>query len=237
MLDCTKNNGCIMHINRTFALPLTLHYQISLPKSFTKDKKYPLFIALHGYGQNMHIMTEQVKPQLELDVIFVSLQAPFPHMIKPILNKNTIPYGFGWISSFNPQEAIDLHHQAMLYILQEMEKNYANNISIKMLMGFSQSVALNFRFIFTYPNVFDKYIALCGGIPANFKEMTAFKKTETDILYLGCKRDLIYPAPIIKRNAETIRPLCRNIKTKILDGTHKIEKVYFNEINRFIAGN
>jgi predicted esterase len=219
-------------ISKKITLPISLHYDLKIPEEKTP---MPLLIALHGYGENkeksMDLMTEHLKEPC----IIASLQAPFPHMVRPVLPGKPIKYAFGWITSFNPEEAIGLHHEAINQIIVEVSQNSNIKISKIILLGFSQSVGLNFRYVFSNPNTIDGVIAICGGLPGDWGKERKYASSQTDILYIGCKKDLIYPAPKIRDNAEKLKPKCRSIEVHIYDTKHEIPKESFDEIRQFIA--
>ncbi len=215
----------------SFKKNISLFYDLDNPET---GKPLPLLIALHGYGQNKEMMMKLMKQNLNFPCIIASLQAPFPHIVTPVLPGKPIKYGFGWITSFNPDEAIALHHQAIDQIIKDCIHNIKLNISRIVLLGFSQSVALNFRYIFTHTKRIDKLIAICGGLPGDWDKRGEYSFSETDILYIGCKKDLIYPAKTIRENSEKLKSLCHKAEVKIYNFTHIIPSKCFTEIDSFL---
>ncbi len=219
-------------IAKKISLPISLHYNLSIIKA---DASIPLIIALHGYGENKEKMMALLNENLDSPCIIVSLQAPYPHIIPPVLPGKPIKYGFGWITSFNPHEAIRLHHMALDQIIEDIRNNADIKISKILLLGFSQSVALNFRYVYTHPHKIDGVIAICGGIPGDWDIEGKYTSSKTDVLYIGCQKDLIYHPDIISKNVEKLKSKCRSIELQIYDDKHVIPEEGFNKINYFVT--
>ena len=218
--------------NHSFTLPISLHFDLIVPDD--AGDGMPLVIALHGYGENKTKITELLSNNLKSDLVLASLQAPFPHIASAVLPGRPVKYGFGWITSFNPKEAVRLHHKAIEHILETVKKRDDINITKLILFGFSQSVALNFRYIFSNPGVIDGVIAICGGIPGDWRANNKYKASSTDVLYLGCDRDIFYPPAVIKKNSQLIQSKCRSLEVHFYKNKHEIPSESFEEISRFI---
>jgi len=95
-----------LQVTQTFQQP----FKLLLPD--TGDKIRAIVIALHGYGQQPDEIKSILLDGLEDDIGLAMLQGPFPHhRRRPEAGKKT-DFGFGWITSYNPQEAVALHHNA-----------------------------------------------------------------------------------------------------------------------------
>ncbi len=221
-------------ISKKISLPISLHYDLKIPEGNTS---VPMLIALHGYGENKEMMMTVLKNNLDFPCIIASLQAPFPHIVTPVWPGRQIKYGFGWITSFDPDEAIGLHHQAIDQIIEDVNLNRNTDISKTILLGFSQSVALNFRYVFSKPDKIDRLIAICGGLPGDWGQEDKYRFSKTDVLYIGCKKDIIYPPKTIMENSEKLKPKCRSINFVIYEDTHRIPPECFKEINLFCNKN
>src|SRR5689334_3201016 len=106
----------------------------------------PLVIALHGYGGDKTSMMKLARRIFGGEIALVSLQGPHPHIVYPKDRSQPLGYGFGWVTNFHPEESIALHHGAILEILDRLAARGAIDRSRVFLLGFSQSVAVNFRF-------------------------------------------------------------------------------------------
>jgi predicted esterase len=219
------------HKTITFKKEISFIYDLYQPLS---GGPLPLLVALHGYGENKEIMMDLLKGHLKAPCIIASLQAPFPHIVPPVIPGRPIKYGFGWITSFNAAEAIALHHSAVDQVISDLAHNKNISIGKIVLLGFSQSVALNFRYVFSRPQKINKLIAICGGLPGDWQDKDKYAAPQTDILYIGCKKDLIYPARRIRENTEKLKPRCRSAQVEIYDAGHIIPRDSFGLMEKFI---
>ena len=58
-----------------------------------------------------------------------------------------------------------------------------------LLLGFSQTCALNFKFAFTHPRHLRGAIGICGGILGDWDPTDHYKSIEADVLHLSGARD------------------------------------------------
>lgn len=216
--------------SHSFQLPTTLHYDLSIPGN--GDSK-TLLIALHGYGENKNLMQSRLDYEITKLCIIANLQAPYPHIVPPVMPGKPIKHGFGWITSFQPDEAIKLHHLAIDTIIQKVKAHHEINQII--LLGFSQSVALNFRYLFTYPDKIDKIIAICGGIPGDWHTSSLYKSTNAKVYYFGCNKDSVYPPIIIKKNSDLLKVKSSHVTYKIFDCKHEMSREIIAILPELIA--
>ncbi|KAA3614968.1 MAG: hypothetical protein D8M58_10980 [Calditrichaeota bacterium] len=219
-------------VSSTIKTEISVFYDLCIPGF---EGPLPLVIALHGYGENKEKMMKLLKTNLTEPCYIASLQAPFPHIVPPVLPGRPIKHGFGWITSFNPGEAIRLHHQAVGQVIDDVLNKNKMNISKIILMGFSQSVALNFRYVFSNPNKINNLVAVCGGLPGDWDKNEKYKPSNTDILYVGCKKDMIYPAKKIRENAEKLKTKSRSVEIQIYNAGHQIPLECFTSLNKMLS--
>jgi predicted esterase len=85
-----------------------------------------------------------------------------------ILSVASRPRGrLGWITNRRPSESIRLHQDMVLHVLDEAGGQLGIPPERHLLAGFSQAMALNYRFASTYPDAIRGVIAICGGLPGD----------------------------------------------------------------------
>ncbi len=216
-----------MHQEQIIKQTISQHYSVfeNGPAGYK-----PLLIALHGYGENKESLRSLFKKYITSPAILVFLQAPFPHFVAA--QSGNFSVGFGWITAFNSQEAVRLHHNALKQIIKKFKKDYS--VSKIGLFGFSQSVALNFRFIFTFPNEIDFLFAVCGGIPGDWDKNNIYKNTSTKVNYFGGKKDPVYPISVIRTNTEKLKPKAKSMFIHEFEGGHTINTQVFSILNQVL---
>lgn len=200
-------------------LPSHLYADVFLPKGTSRP---PLVFVFHGYGGEKTSMMRLARRIFGDELALASLQGPHPHIVYPKERSQPLGYGFGWVTNFKPTESIALHHAAVLEILKRLDSRGAIDPSRVFLLGFSQSVAVNFRFAFTHSDLVSGVVAICGGIPGDWSSSDQYRNARFDVLLIGGNRDEFYPPDRMEANAERLRERARNVELLLLDAGHEI---------------
>ena len=207
------------------------HYDVYEPEG--KGPR-PLVIALHGYGGNKESMMRFARAVNNCDYIIASLQGPHQHILRTDDLSKSLGYGFGWITGFDPQESITRNHNAILRVIETLNTHRKIDMGKIFLLGFSQSVALNFRFAFTYSETICGIIGICGGIPGDLTENDRYQSTKADVLYIAGERDEIYPLTKILENGRVLTRFANSVEIKHFDIAHKIPREAIPLVDRWI---
>ncbi|HVF90922.1 MAG TPA: hypothetical protein VNH22_12715 [Blastocatellia bacterium] len=171
---------------------INLYYDLYVPE-VSSDRPAPLIIGLHGYEGNKESMMALARRINSRDFVIASLQAPNGFFVQTGDDKAMPRIGFGWMMQYKAHETISLHHRTVLSIIDEAASQHSIDRNAIFLMAFSQSVALNYRFAFTHPNLIRGIVAVCGGIPGDWNE-EKYHDSLTDVLIIAGETDEIYPA-------------------------------------------
>jgi len=194
----------------------------------------PLVIALHGYGGNKRSMAKLAGPAIPEGFAMASLQGPHPHLIRTEDRSRPLAFGFGWITNWKPSESIALHHHAIDAILEKLERERFLEPSAVFLLGFSQSVALNFRYAFTYPGKIRGVVAVAGGIPGDWGEEGKYRDAPVDVLYVAGRRDEFYPPGRVEENARALERRGAHVTVDILETGHDFSPEALPLIRRWL---
>jgi phospholipase/carboxylesterase len=196
-----------------------LYADVFLPDDVARP---PLVIALHGYGGDKVSMMKLARRIFRDELAIASLQGPHPHVIYPKDRSQPLGFGFGWVTNFRPEESIALHHAAIRELLARLDARGAIDPARIFLLGFSQSVAVNFRFAFTHPELVRGVVGICGGIPGDWDGSGKYRKGDFDVLVVGGSRDEFYPPERVRANAGKLGERARAVETLILEAGHEI---------------
>src|SRR6266513_44017 len=128
-------------IERTLTAQIKLHYDV-MPAS----PSAPLLIALHGYGASKWHALREAKMIAPEGFALAALQGPHQHLREPKQKGGPLRFGFGWLTSYHPEESVAIHHRALIEMIEALTKEGIANSKQIFLLGFSQSCALNYRF-------------------------------------------------------------------------------------------
>jgi predicted esterase len=209
---------------------ISCYYDLYVPDG---NQPKPLIIALHGYGGDKSSMMKLMRNINSDDYVLACLQGPHQHMILPP-PKDKPGIGFGWLTNFKPEESVALHHRNISQIISELvERGVADARNI-FLLGFSQAVGVNFRFAFTHSNLLRGVVAICGGIPGDWKTEGKYNCENLNVLYIGTAHDEFYTPEIIRNHSEALQTKAKSVEVEIFDDTHRVPRNSYQSINQWI---
>ena len=177
----------------------------------------PLVVTLHGFGMNAEVMLQLTARLFETAPVIVSLQGPYPFF----LSTSNWEVGYGWITNRYSAESIRLHHDMVSYVLDEVGRETEIPPSRCVLVGFSQPVGLNYRYVATRPDRVRGVIGICGGLPGDW-ETGAYHKTSAAVLHLARGQDEIYPPQVTEQYAVRLRRHASDVEVHLIEGGHQM---------------
>jgi phospholipase/carboxylesterase len=108
----------------------------------------------------------------------------------------------------------------VLHVLNEAGREYGIPPERRLLVGFSQSVALNYRFAATWPDAVRGIIGLCGGLPGDW-ETANYRPVKASILHMARREDEFYPPGVTEQYARRLRLRAEDVEFHLLEGGHR----------------
>jgi predicted esterase len=208
---------------------IKLYYDTFVPE--TAEKKAPLLVAVHGYGAHKRYMMREAQAVAPRGFVIVSIQAPHQHF-RPTADGYRI--GFGWLTEYKAAESVALHHAFVNEVIERLAADETIDAEKVYLYGFSQACALNFRFVFTYPEKVRGVIGVCGGIPGDLDTNPAYKPTAADTFYLYNTDDEFYPLEKYQAFAGKLESFLPNFESKLYASKHEIIQPMRDDIKRWL---
>jgi predicted esterase len=127
--------------------------EVFVPENFSESKKYPLFIALHGGGENIEVF----KPQWTSDLLKKEFIVAYPQSSQMIT-----------INGFNWTEDIELTKKEITEAYEKIIQKYPVDASRVIVGGFSSGGVASLEVILdnTIPAV--GFVVLCPAKPDDF---------------------------------------------------------------------
>src|SRR3972149_1551588 len=123
----------------------------------------PALIALHGYGGNRESLLAFAARLVGEGWVVAALQGTHQHAVRRRGGGLRAVYGWGTQGDQEANQA--LHHAFLLAVIRDLVRACRADPRRIFLFGFSQSVGLNYRFVFTQPGRIRGVVAVCGGVP------------------------------------------------------------------------
>jgi phospholipase/carboxylesterase len=200
-------------LDRSFPARLDCHYLLQVPDQV--DEKTPLVVTLHGFGGTPEGMLKLTERLFEKPPILAALQGPYQFFLTAAVRET----GYGWITSKRPTESIRLHRDMVLHVLEEAGAEFGIPKERRVLAGFSQSVALNYRFAAMCPEAVKGVIAVCGGLPGDWDDGT-YQPLQASVLHLAARQDEFYPLSLTEAYPARLRGHAKDVEFHVIDGGH-----------------
>jgi phospholipase/carboxylesterase len=209
-------------IDRTFPAQLDCHYLLQVPDHV--DERTPLVVTLHGFGGKPESMLKLTERVFDAPPVIAALQGPYQFFPSANGSVNTRDVGYGWITSRRPSESIRLHQDMVRHALAEAGSQFGIPAERRFLVGFSQSVALNYRFAAADPDAIRGVIAVCGGLPGDWDALAPHMGTvhpiRASVLHIAARQDEYYPLSATELYPERLRRHAADVEFHLIDGGH-----------------
>jgi predicted esterase len=200
--------------DRSFSARLDCHYLLLAPEV---NAETPLVLTLHGFGGNPEAMLQLTSRLFEVPLVIASLQGPNQFFLPP----DTRDVGYGWITSRQPAESIRLHRDMVSYVADEAGREFGIPRERRILVGFSQSVSLNYRFVATCPDAVRAVIGICGGLPGDWDD-GGYKPVTAAVLHIARRDDSYYPAGVTEQYSGRLRRRAPDVEFHLIEGGHQM---------------
>jgi phospholipase/carboxylesterase len=198
-----------------------LYYDLYVPDDEDGAAR-PLLIALHGYGANKRQMMREARQIAPPGFSIASPQGFHQHIRDPREPGGPLRFGFGWVTNFHPEEAVAMHHRALIELMDNLTASGVADAARIFLLGFSQSCALNYRFAFTHADRLRGVVGICGGLPGDWETSERYRKTAAAVLHLCGKRDDFYTPERVKDYGARLSERAAEVKVQSYDAAHEI---------------
>ena len=205
---------------RTLKAEVKLYYDLHLPEAFAPPR--PLLIALHGYGANKRQMMREARACAPPGFAVASLQGFHQHIREPKEKGGPLRFGFGWLTGYQPEDSIAVHHRALLDLIASLTGGGTIDGRRVFLLGFSQSCALNYRFAFTHPDYLRGVVGICGGLPGDWESSQSYGQTRAAVLHLTGERDEFYPPAHVRDYRQQLAERAREVEVRSYDAGHEM---------------
>lgn len=216
----------------TFTAELDCHYLLHIPEQV--DDGTVLVVTLHGYSSNPETMLHLTAGLVGTRHIIASLQAPNQHYLTQGLPgaKSVIGYNWGvhdhWVS------AVQMHHEMVGKCLSALRGRCGIAAQRCVLVGFSQPVGLNYRFVATYPNEVGGAIGICGGVPRDWED-DKYQPVRTALLHIAREEDEFYPPEMSGQFADRLKKRASDVEFHMMPGGHRFPSKARNIVQPWMA--
>ena len=212
---------------------INCYYDLYAPPGSDPGRSVPLLIALHGYEGNKESMMRLARAVNERDWLIAAPQGPYQFLAARRPEQGEPRVGFGWLTPYRAAESVALHHRNLLDLIEDVAGQFNLDRSKLFLMGFSQAVGANYRFVFSHPNLIRGVVAVCGGIPGNF-QTGPYDSSATDVLHIATTADEFYPLERARTFPAALAERARAVEFLTYEGGHVFPREALPAINEWL---
>lgn len=176
-------------------------------------------LAFHGYGMNPEVMLRLVAATLNGNQVIASLQGPNQQYAGEGPGSGVAAYNWG-IRQHHP-EATRVHHAMVHQVVEDMGKRFGIPPRRCVLIGFSQPVGLNYRFLGKHPDAVGGVIGVCGGVPKDWEDGPYAEEIATPILHISRDQDEYFPVNVVAGFPTRLRHRATDVEFHLLPGAHR----------------
>ncbi len=203
---------------RSLSAEVRLYYDLHRPA----PRQAPLLLALHGYGASKRQMMREARQMAPANFAIASLQGFHQHIKEPKEPGGPLRFGFGWLTNFQPEESVAVHHKALVELIETLVGEGTADRQRIFLLGFSQSCALNYRFAFSNASLLRGIVGICGGIPGDWETSKIYQPTAAAVFHLAGANDEFYPPERVRDYAGQLRLRAEHVDFKSYEAGHEI---------------
>ena len=218
-------------------IPMTCFYDVQIPDTRPDRRGLPLLVALHGYGGTKESMLAMAHRICGDRFVIATLQGPHQHTQPPRgrpRGTRDVRIAFGWGTMHNSAENQVLHHGFIRRVIREISKKHPIDRKKIFLLGFSQSVGLNYRFAFSFPNTIRGVIGVCGGIPGDWETSPKYRRSGTDILHISGTKDPFYPLERVRTFKAALEQRAASVEHQFVPTRHVFPRRSIPAIRRWL---
>jgi len=221
-------------MEKFFRSAIRRYYDVELPTADGQRKPWPLLLAMHGYEGDKDSMMRLARHVGAGKMVVISLQGPFQFLHRLKRDPKDWRVVFNWGTPYKLEDSIALHHRDLETMVRLAVAKYHADPQRVFLMAFSQACALNYRYVFTHPRAIRGVVAVCGGVPGDWKENIKYRPTATHVLHIAARQDEWYSR---EKNLQIRQQLAERAATldfRFYDATHQFPRASLPHIRRWL---
>lgn len=216
---------------RTVTLRTTGFYSVRVPRA-RRGRRLPALVALHGYGGTRASLLSFAARLAGDDFVVAALQGTHQHGVR--VRGGELRAAYGWGTQGDQQANQALHHAFVLGVIRDLVRTCHVDPTRIFLFGFSQSVGLNYRLVFTHPGRVRGVIAVCGGIPVDWETNRRYRPSPTDVLHISGTHDPHYPPERVRAYKAVLEQRARSVEHLFYPVGHRFPRRAIPAVRRWL---
>lgn len=214
----------------TFRVPRSVYYGVWEPQRAVEEPP-GLLLAFHGYGQSANSFLQPLKPARDRNLLVVAPQAPNQFYWQ----QGTSAVGFTWLTRYQRENSLEDNRAYLAELIRVLSETYAFDRNRVFALGFSQGVAMAFRFAESGVVPLAGLAAVCGDLPKDVEEQLDSVE-RFPVLVMHGKEDPVVPPKKSEDAATALESHGFAVETDFFDGGHELPEAKIARILDWMSG-
>jgi predicted esterase len=178
-----------------------------------------LVIATHGYGMNAEVMLKLVQLWYGARHWVASAEGPHGYFLGQRPGEG--PEGYNWGVRSRRDTSIATHHEIIHGVVGAAGRASGIPRERTILVGFSQSVGMNYQFMARNPGVVAGAIGVCASPPRDWETNAEYQTVHQPVLHFSRSSDEYYTPEVLGALEGRLRTRLANLEYHMLEGAHR----------------
>ena len=178
-----------------------------------------LIIATHGYGMNARVMLELVQLWYRGRHWVASAEGPHGYYLGQRPGEGG--EGYNWGTRSRREQSIAAHHEVIHGVVEAAGRRSGIDRERTLLVGFSQSVGMNYQFMARNPGAVGGAIGTCGSPARDWETNGEYQPVLEPVLHFSRSEDEYYTPEVLGALEARLRARLMNLDYHLLAGKHR----------------
>ena len=178
-----------------------------------------LVIATHGYGMNAEVMLRLVQLWYGARHWVASTEGPHGYFLSQRPGEG--PEGYNWGTRARRDSSIATHHEIIHGVVAAATRASGIARERTILVGFSQSVGMNYQFMARNPGAVAGAIGVCASPPRDWETNGEYQTVHEPVLHFSRSSDEYYTPEVLGALEARLRTRLANLEYHMLEGAHR----------------
>lgn len=201
---------------------IATHYLLQPPSEqppLTQADERLLIIATHGYGMNAQVMLDLVQLWYRGRHWVAAPEGPHGYFLGARPGEGGEAYNWG--TRTRRDASIATHHEIIHRVVELAGQRTSIPRERTLLVGFSQSVGMNYQFMARNPGAVGGAIGVCASPARDWETNPEYAPVDEPVLHISRSEDEYYTPEVLNALEGRLRARLRNLEYHLLEGKHR----------------
>jgi predicted esterase len=198
---------------------VSLETQYLLQAPLAESSNPLLILATHGYGMNAQVMLDLAQLWYGGRHWIASAEGPHGYYLSQRPGEG--PEAYNWGTRARREASISTHHEIIHAVVHAAGRASGIPRERTVLVGFSQSVGMNYQFMARNPGAVGGSIGVCASPARDWETNPEYQNVREPVLHFSRSSDEYYTPEVLGALEGRLRTRLANLEYHLLEGKHR----------------